>query len=97
MALKDKFQELIKNRNAEYSDENVAALEKFISNNPIKFTKYFDNPNGQNQKNSINNLTGKFERFEINANYPEGELIEITFTTGDTLYVQTGDVFFDEN
>ncbi|RZJ90679.1 MAG: hypothetical protein EOO20_07420 [Chryseobacterium sp.] len=91
-----KFQELIKNRNEDFSDKNVGALENFISNNPIKFTKYFDNPDGRNPKNSINNLTGNFERFEVNSNYKEGELIEITSNIGETFYVQTSDVFFDE-
>ena len=96
MSLKEKFEELINKRNEDFSDESVLALEKFISNNTIRFNKYFDNPNGQNPKASHFNMTGTFVEFETNSNFHNCELMKITYQTGETFYVQTSDIFFDE-
>jgi hypothetical protein len=95
MALKENFNELIKNLVDDYSDQNVTALNSFLQKHSIRFNTYYNLPNGQNAVKATYNYSGKFDYFEQNSYYPYGTLMFVNMD-GKNVYVQTSDIFFDE-
>lgn len=71
----------------EEGQESLGKIYEYMDSHTLNFNKYFNNANGTGSVSATHVLSGSFIDFEKSVNFPTPDLIKVTMTTGETVYV----------
>lgn len=90
----EKFKTLLEKASFDRTDEDIAEMERLLTNQEIRFFKYFNNDQGQAMQTTQYNNSGAFLSFIANSQYPDGELIMIKTADKGNVYVPSSFIEF---